>query len=248
MAYVAVEKDGDESVGSAFHVGDGIFVTARHVVDGRRIKEMRVTDANLFYRSDLYPETAAGSYTISPESPRICEDIEGRVEVVGGPWYHSNPAVDIAAVKVSGIAPEAHYVPLGGHLDDWVGNGDFELSEALVLGYPPIPFTPEPVLIAASCHVNAVVDLRIGERQQLHFLLSAVPRGGFSGGLAFSRWGFALGMITQSLLNREGPLELGYFTTTSIEAVYKCLYDNGVLPTVQSEGWEGLWDVDRHEG
>lgn len=40
MAYVAVEKDGEPGIGSAFHVGDGIFVTARHVVEGAIIREM----------------------------------------------------------------------------------------------------------------------------------------------------------------------------------------------------------------
>jgi hypothetical protein len=233
MAYIAIEKDGHENVGSAFHVGDGIFVTARHVVDGHRIKEMRVTDADLFYQSDLYPKETGGSYTVTASSPRICEDPRGYVEVVGAPLFHPNPDIDIAALRVSGIKIGAHYVPLGGHLDDWVGTGEFELSEALVLGYPPVPFTREPVLIAVGCQINAVVDLDMGPKRQMHFILSAVPRGGFSGGLAFSQWGFALGVITQSLLNQAGPPELGYFTTTSIEAVYECLTRNHALPDAQ---------------
>jgi hypothetical protein len=55
MAYITVEKDGDENIGSAFHVGDGVFVTARHVVEGSRNKGMRLTNPNLYYRSELYP-------------------------------------------------------------------------------------------------------------------------------------------------------------------------------------------------
>lgn len=111
-----------------------------------------------------------------------------------------------------------------------------------MLGYPPIPFNREPALIAASCEVNATVDLGLGKRKQLHFLLSAVPRGGFSGGFAVSEWGFALGVITQSLLNGSGPPETGFFTATSIEAVYHCLHENKILPEVQRTGWDGLWD------
>jgi hypothetical protein len=242
MAYIAVEGSTGESIGSAFHVGDGVFITARHVVEENKIKEIRVTNADLFYRSELYPKNPNGSYTITSDSPRICVNFDGRLEVVGGPWFHADPDVDVAAISVSGMAPGAHCVPLGGHLDDWVGTGDFELSEVLVLGYPPIPFTRVPLLIAASCQVNAVVDLEIGKKGQMHFVLSAIPRGGFSGGLAFSRWGFALGVITQSLLSNPGPPELGYFTTTSVEAVFECLARNHVLPEVQKAGWDGLWD------
>lgn len=242
MAYIAVEKDGNAGIGSAFHVGDGIFVTARHVLDGAAVKEMRLTNAGLFYRSDLYPKSPDGSFIVGPDSPRQCVDPNGLLEIVGGPWFHEDNAVDIAAVRVSGMTPAAHSVMLGGHLDDWVGQGDFELSDALVLGYPPVPFTREPVLIAARCEVNATVDLHVGGKQQLHFLLSAVPRGGFSGGLALSEWGYALGVITQSLLTGPGPAELGYFTATSIEAVYACLDANGVLPARQKDGLDGLWD------
>jgi hypothetical protein len=53
------------------------------------------------------------------------------------------------------------------------------------------------------------------------------------GASALPRWGFALGVITQSLLNQAGPPELGYFATTSIEAVYECLTHNHALPDAQ---------------
>jgi len=119
-----------------------------------------------------------------------------------------------------------------------VGDGDFELSEALILGYPPIPFTRAPALIAAATTVQAVVDLDLGGKWQMHFLLAGVPRGGFSGGVAISRWGFALGVITQSLLNQVGPTELGYFAATSIEVVWDCLKAANMLPDVQKQGWD----------
>jgi len=119
MAYIAVEKDGGENIGSAFHVGDGVFVTARHVVDGTRIKEMRLTNADLYFRSVLYPKNETGSYTITPDTPRQCDNSDGMLEVAGGPWFHENPAIDVAVIHVNGMQPGAHYVPLGGHLDDW---------------------------------------------------------------------------------------------------------------------------------
>lgn len=45
MAYVDVKKsNGDRAVGSAFHIGDGVFVTARHVVEDSRIVEVKITE------------------------------------------------------------------------------------------------------------------------------------------------------------------------------------------------------------
>ena len=44
LAYIDVKKpNGDRSVGSAFHVGDGVFVTARHVVENKEDVEVRIT-------------------------------------------------------------------------------------------------------------------------------------------------------------------------------------------------------------
>ena len=242
MAYIAVEMNGDEQIGSAFHVGEGVFVTARHVVEGAHIKEMRLTNPGLYYRSDLYPKNADGSYMIGPDSPRLCDRSDGLLSVIVGPWFHEDERIDVAIVRVSGMQPEAHFIPLGDHLDDWIGNGDFELSEVLVLGYPPIPFTREPALIAAASYVNAVVDLDLRGNPFVHFLLSGVPRGGFSGGVALSRWGFALGVVTQSLLNQVGPAELGYFAATSIGVVWECLAQSKMMPLKQRERWRGLWD------
>jgi hypothetical protein len=110
------------------------------------------------------------------------------------------------------------------------------------MGYPPIPFTREPTLVAVSCDVNAVVDLRTGKTGQLHFILSATPRGGFSGGLAFGDDGLALGVVTQSLMLNHAVAELGFFAATSIESIFVCLQHHGILPECQKIGWQGRWD------
>ena len=34
---IVIMPDGTESVGSAFHIGEGTFITARHVVEGNRV-------------------------------------------------------------------------------------------------------------------------------------------------------------------------------------------------------------------
>jgi hypothetical protein len=241
MASIITEANGEEGIGSCFHIGDGVFVTARHVVAGRVVKEVCLTNPQLFYRSDLYPKREDGSYIIDHNSPRMC-DRDGRLVICEGPFFHPNPTVDVAVFSTKGISPGAHYVPLGSHLDDWIGAGDFELSRAVLMGYPPVPFTREPILVAATAEVNAVVDLHAEGGQQVHFILSATPRGGFSGGLAFSEYGFALGVITQSLIENSAPPELGFFATKSIEAIYVCLDEGKLMPDCQKQGWGGFWD------
>jgi hypothetical protein len=192
------------------------------------------------------PESAArftlakGPIVITKDSPRISLDPRGNISMADGPFFHPDASIDIAAFRASGIAEKAHYIPLGAHLDDWIGRGDFELSEAIILGYPPIPFTLAPILVAVRAEVNAVVDPRGGGGP--HFIFSAMPRGGFSGGVAISEWNFAFGVVTQSLFAGDLPSELGYFATTSIEAVFNCLAHNKILPECQKEGWDGLWD------
>lgn len=64
VAYVAVElPNGDQAIGSAFHVGDGVFVTARHVVEGRKILEI----ANTVH---AYVPDGAGLVTIDGRAGR----------------------------------------------------------------------------------------------------------------------------------------------------------------------------------
>jgi hypothetical protein len=42
--------------------------------------------------------------------------------------------------------------------------------------------------------------------------------------------------------NSFAAAELGFFATTSIEAIYVCLQKSGLLPACQNRGWDGLWD------
>jgi len=242
MAYVAIEREGQIGIGSAFHVGEGVFVTARHVLENAKVTEIRLTDAGLYYRSSLYPKDSNGSYTILPGvTPPLCLNRDGFIEIDAGPFFHPDTNVDVAAFKAKGMAPGAHFVPLGGHLDDWIGCGDFELTQAIVLGYPPIPLTITPWLVVVRSDVNAVVDLP-GSKAPVHFILSAIPRGGFSGGLALSEFGFVIGTVSQSLLTNDSAPELGFFATTSVECIYDCLRQNNILPECQKQGWDGLWD------
>jgi hypothetical protein len=228
VAYV-VTKDaaGNTAIGSAFHVGEGVFVTARHVVAEQTIEEIGLA-LGLHSFAD-----ALGGGPWDPEMEYLLKMHCSRrlLSLAAGPFYHPDEKVDIAALKCAGLHSDTPAVPLGTHLDDWIGARDFALSQAIVMGYPPIPFTREPYLVAARAEVNAVIDLSV--MPHVHFILSAMPRGGFSGGMAFSEYGFLLGVLTQSLTQGSAPAELGFFAAISVEPIYVCLDEHKILPAAQ---------------
>jgi hypothetical protein len=212
-AYISVRDDiGEVNIGSAFHAGEGVYVTAKHVLEGREIVE--VGTGGVFTR--LYT---------------------GEVR---GPYFHSDPGVDVAAIVLRD-ASNLPSLPFGSHLDDWINDDAFVLSEAMILGYPPIPLTGGPYLVAARAEVNAVVDIRA--TRHVHFILSAMPRGGFSGAVVLSEWDFVLGIVTRSLLKNSALEELGFLTVLSIEPIYECLRQNGILPAIQDESWHADYDA-----
>ncbi|GAB4052726.1 hypothetical protein GCM10028775_35240 [Catellatospora paridis] len=123
--------------------------------------------------------------------------------------------MDIAIFQVEDIDTRHPYVSLGGHLQDYLGRSDFVLTEAVVLGYPPLPLTTEPTLIGTKAEVNAMVERF--DAPYIHFILSTMPRGGFSGGPAISEYGMALGVVTSSLMSGGSPAELGYMSVLTVD-------------------------------
>jgi len=94
VAYVAVESaTGDQQIGSAFHLGEGIWVTARHVVENQTILEVGV-DLRTFHVVGpplLHPDNSVDVALLRLSSPVPNDEI---------------PAVE-----------------LGGWLDDWLDDG-----------------------------------------------------------------------------------------------------------------------------
>ena len=247
MAYIAVTDAGDkESIGSAFHVGEGVFVTARHVVENAIINEVKATEAFrrplkeaiLEYRDDAIAEIAK-TIGQTPTWPAF----QTPLRIIKGPFFHTDDAIDVAVFKVEGLHPETPHVPLGRHLDDRIGSTDFILSEALVLGYPPTPLTRGPHLVAARAEINAII--RTPPHLKVQFVMSATPRGGFNGGLALSEDEFALGVIRSSLTRNHDAAESGFMAVISVEPIYECLAGYKLLPKVQkTQGWDDFWNTD----
>jgi hypothetical protein len=218
---VCVENDDSQSIGTAFHVGNGVFVTARHVLFGRKIIEL-----------------ISSARRVSP------------FKLKSGPFFHEDDNIDVAAFVVDPIPQRELYksigggaftgsgsaairaIPLGTHLDDWINDDAFYHMRAIAMGYPPIPLGKKPTLLSVSAEVNGVVDL-LPPRKHVHFILSATARGGFSGGPVIVEGDFLLGMTTESLVMNGQPEQLGFFTILGVEPIYECLDQHGILPDFQ---------------
>lgn len=232
VAYVVVKtQTGDESIGSAFHVGDGVFVTARHVVDGNEMLHIGTT-------TSILVDDPNGPVTIHDKPGKFREILPGEGIIRSGPHFHPDDSIDVAAITVDGLEPPI--IPLGSHLDDWMNDDAFMLAQVLIMGYPPIPFSNRPQLVAARAEINAVVDKYTGGHP--HFVVSAMPRGGFSGGPCIVEWDFALGLVTESLIAGDHPTELGFMAVLTVESIFVCLQHHKLVPAEQKEGWDGLWD------
>jgi hypothetical protein len=246
MAYVAVtDAEGKESIGSAFHIGEGVFVTARHVVENVNISEVKMTHELRRPLQEVIPEysdDAIAEITKTIGQSPTWPVFQAPSKIDKGPYFHSDAAIDVAVFAVNGLHPETPHVPLGRHLDDWIGRIEFVLSEVLVLGYPPIPLTREAHLVVARAEVNAIITTPPNSKVQ--FVVSATPRGGFSGGLALSEYDFALGVISWSLIKNHEAAELGFMAVISVEAIYECLAAHKLLPEVQKAGWNDFWNTD----
>lgn len=253
MAYIDVRKpNGTRGIGSAFHVGNNVFVTARHVVENNEIIEIKITepigiDPEEYFRDVLKLDNAqerAQQHTKAwgLERPTLMKHWLEPLRIIEGPKYHDHPDVDVAAFRVERTHANVGTVKLGIHFDDWIYRGIWQMSDAIVLGYPPIPLTNAPMLVAARGEINAFVVPR--HAPFVHFILSAMPRGGFSGGVAIHEDGDALGVITSSFLDGDLPEQIGFFAVLSIEAIIHCLAINDLYPDFQRQYHKEVLGID----
>lgn len=208
IAYISVQEGSgnDEifGIGTSFHVGNGIFITAKHVVENKIINEVATTK-----RVEI--ETENGYEYIDPIVLTIIE----------GPLFPEDDSEDVAIFKVANCPAHLPSIPLGKKDNLSLTDNDYVLSKVLVMGYPPIPMTMQPHLLAVSGEVNAVIDLYHSENP--HYVISALARGGFSGGVVLSEFGHAIGLVTESLLKNDVPAELGFMSVLNTEVIHKCI-------------------------
>lgn len=218
MACVEVEnpKTQKRSIGSAFHVGSGVFVTAAHVVRDKKIIGVSTT------RSTLERQ---GAFERTRFRPRTATKVET--------FFHSDPEVDVACFKTD---LQAAHVSLAISMDDTVGIAEDDLhvlQPIVIMGYPPIPGV-DATLVATSGEVNAAVRTYDG-RLFRHYVVSQIARGGFSGGPALLlESGVCLGLVTDAFVRDGQPAEQGFFIVLSSWPILTMLREHDLIPPEQA--------------
>ncbi|WP_027147824.1 S1 family peptidase [Methylobacter tundripaludum] len=203
VAYVTVEtSEGIESIGTAFHIGQGFFVTAKHVVENNKIIDVCLTQ----------PQSAVEDLHFSPlpERERPCS-----LKVDYEPVLASGNMDDVAVFRVAqyeGLPT----IPLSSVHDIHQAEDLALLSNVLCIGYPPIPLTIHPFQVAVDATVSAMINIR--GSKYLTYVLSATARGGFSGGPIISNDGTAIALVTESLVRDSNAVETGFMACLSITA------------------------------
>ncbi len=258
LAYIEIKRpNGDLGIGSCFHIGEGVFITARHVIERNKILKIKITEpvgvqTKEFLTEVLQKEpddTLVENYTeviskIKGNPPLFKHFVED-LQIESGPFFPEDDTIDVAIFKILNLHPSVPSIPLGLHYDDWVYRGFWHLSNALILGFPPIPMVNEPHLIAAKAEIHTYVVPR--HCPNVHFILSSTPRGGFSGGVAIQENGHALGVITSSFVENNLPEQLGFLCVLSVEPILVLLKKHNLTPQNQKDLLEELFAVSKNK-
>lgn len=212
MVRVTTElDDGTIQCGGAFHIGDGWLASARHVVTDGAITELRQHDRGVLHHDQII----LGADDVDLALVHTDFDLDHYMTRTTIKGYEQDWKED--------------HIIIGGHLDDWISDDWMVLTEVLLMGYPPIPLAKERRLVAMRGEVNGVVDMYRGPPHP-HFIISPLPRGGFSGGPVITSYGALLGVMTESLTLDGLPTELGYGAAITVEPLWGLLIDNHIYP------------------
>jgi S1-C subfamily serine protease len=234
VARVTVQlTNGDLSTGTAFHIGDGWLVTARHIVEGGKIQEVAGGSGKSIN------EGAGFSYALDVQDVIVPSEKLVDLALIKTNFSLTHYMTKHAIANPPDGFIKVDHIAIGAHLDDWLGD-EFLLSKVLVMGFPRIPLSREPVLVGTEGEVNAVID-KYSEPHP-HFIVSTTARGGFSGGPVIGENGVLVGVVTQSLIENGNAAELGFSSAISIEPLWDLLHANKIYPASNAQFLKEVYD------
>ena len=183
------DNDGTPGIGTCFHIGENVFITARHVVENRRITKIATTNVGIKGEEGKYYATCTAGEAATVEEPK----------------FHPNPNYDLAALRLKGL--HCPQIPFVQSLEDRFENR-FLLHSVVVMGFPPIPGSRAPILVCSRGEVSASFTTYFDD--QRIYIVSCLARGGFSGGPALTPPHHCLGVVTRAVLTDPLPPELGF--------------------------------------
>ena len=181
VVFVEVKTSNGLSIGTAFHVGSGYFVTARHVIEDNEIT--KVGQSDLSSKTRINPDGSPTRQTMFQNFEKSGREVKR--------FEHPNASVDVAIIQLTGNlgarGAARDFQPSMELADnaDVLTEGELLTTEVKVFGYPPIPFAinPQPPLVTSPGEICAVTTDRTDKRR--HLIISSLARGGFSGGPVF---------------------------------------------------------------
>jgi S1-C subfamily serine protease len=217
---------GDLSTGTGFHIGDGLIVTARHVM------RETIRKRNIVGESEMEIDRTVESIT---------REIDSQALTMTKSHYHPDNRVDLAVLETNfedrpfsnelsreGTSRRKSIsIPIGSHFDDWIGD-QFVLKKVLVMGYPAVPRSQSTVLLATEGELNALVPSFRAPHP--YYIVSSTARGGFSGAPVISAAGSVIGIIVESLYGDDKPEETGFSAAITIEPLIAILVGRGSRP------------------
>jgi S1-C subfamily serine protease len=228
-----VSAAGDLRTGTGFHIGDGLVVTARHVI------------RETVKKPDIIGEVEV---EVDRKLQAVIREVDQKILTVTKINYHPDLKVDLAVLEtdfeahafLNEFGPERIHrarstsIPLGSHVDGWISD-QFTLCKVLVMGYPTVPWTSS-VLVTTEGEINALVqNVRVPHP---YFVVSSTARGGFSGAPVISDTGVVIGIIVEALYGDYKPEETGFNAAITIEPLIRILVDRGIRPSwIASDIW-----------
>lgn len=225
MKIIVEDESGDRHTGTGFHIGKGLIATARHVVENKRV-------------ISIDPEESSEPVSIQQIHLSSSEQIDVAVLETNFSLERSMHLVSyqFSNKRIPSKECKASYLPLQETYDDWIGS-ELILSKCIIMGYPVIPTMYQTTIVAVAADVNAVADSYL--RTHAHYILSAIPRGGFSGAPVISEYDFVLGIVTTSFLKDDEAMQLGFCGAVSVEPLFTLLTEKNLRPEgISDEFWE----------
>jgi len=221
---VSDEKE-DLHNGTGFHIGEGVIVTAKHVLEKYKLKEIvgHFEDREYNLKDIVYPDDKNLDLALLITDFTLADYMSKK--------YKMPPMIPKSIKKHDSI-------PLSWYLTDKVGK-EIELMKVLVFGYPKVPFSAKSDLIVTTGEVNAFIK-KYGEVAP-YFIISIPPRGGYSGGPVISESGHVFGIMTESLYEKDKGHESGFFAVTPVDGLLKFMKQKGINPNgFNEEEWFAL--------
>ncbi len=222
ISRITVKDDsGDLHNGTCFHIGEGFLVTARHVIEKKELIE-------------------------------IVGHFESRKHKVEEIILPDDKDLDLAILKTDfslrdymakeyklppltpGNINKHDSIPISWYLSDMVGR-EIELTKVLLFGYPIVPRSKQPHLVAVTGEISAFIEI-YGNKYS-HFIVSIPPKGGYSGGPVISESGHVIGVATEELFDENGRAS-GFLAVLVVDVLLNFLREKKLNPAGYSEDRE----------